>query len=168
MKKIVLLTVAALFTAFCSFAQNYVTVDSEKIFKSIEAYNTAIKQLDDLAAQYQANIDKAYAATEQMYNNYQAQKGYLSETSRKTREQEIITREQEIAKYQEEVLGPNGDLMKKRIELIKPIQEKVFKTINEYAATNNYGMVIDKVNNATLLYSAPALDKTDAIINLLK
>ena len=59
-------------------------------------------------------------------------------------------------------------MIKKRLELIKPIQERVFAAINQYAETNQITMVIDRANNQTLLYYAPALDKTNAIITLLK
>ena len=126
------------------------------------------KQLDDLSAQYQKNIDEAYATLDQMYETYQSQKGYLSEINRNAREEEIIKREKDIKKYQQEVFGPEGDLIKKRLELIKPIQERVFAAINQYAETNQITMVIDRANNQTLLYYAPALDKTNAIITLLK
>jgi len=103
-----------------------------------------------------------------MYETYQSQKGYLSEINRNAREEEIIKREKDIKKYQQEVFGPEGDLIKKRLELIKPIQERVFAAINQYAETNQITMVIDRANNQTLLYYAPALDKTNAIITLLK
>ena len=103
-----------------------------------------------------------------MYETYQSQKGYLSEINRNAREEEIIKREKDIKKYQQEVFGPEGDLIKKRLELIKPIQERVFAAISQYAETNQITMVIDRANNQTLLYYAPALDKTNAIITLLK
>ena len=103
-----------------------------------------------------------------MYETYQSQKGYLSEINRNVREEEIIKREKDIKKYQQEVFGPEGDLIKKRLELIKPIQERVFAAINQYAETNQISMVIDRANIQSLLYYAPALDKTNAIITLLK
>ena len=162
MKKLIVLFVLAVAATGSALAQSsYVFVDSEAIFKSLDDYNAAIKQLDDLSAQYQKNIDEAYATLDQMYETYQSQKGYLSEINRNAREEEIIKREKDIKKYQQEVFGPEGDL-------IKPIQERVFAAINQYAETNQITMVIDRANNQTLLYYAPALDKTNAIITLLK
>ena len=162
MKKLIVLFVLAVAATGSALAQSsYVFVDSEAIFKSLDDYNAAIKQLDDLSAQYQKNIDEAYATLDQMYETYQSQKGYLSEINRNAREEDI-------KKYQQEVFGPEGDLIKKRLELIKPIQERVFAAINQYAETNQITMVIDRANNQTLLYYAPALDKTNAIITLLK
>ena len=154
MKKF-LLSCAVLFLAVGgAYAQSYIFVNSEKVFKSQNDYNTAIQQLDDLAKQYQKNVDDAYQTLEEAYSNYQAQKNYLSETKRAAKEQDV--------------LGPQGDLMKKRTELIKPIQDKVFAAINQYAEANKYTMVLDVVNNQTLLYYSPSLDKTQDIINLLK
>ena len=51
-------------------AQKYIVVDSEQIFRSVEAYNTALTTLDNLANQYQAKVDAAYAEVETMYNQY--------------------------------------------------------------------------------------------------
>lgn len=63
--------------------QGYVFINSEAVFKSQTDYNDAIKQLDDLAEQYQKEIDQAFADLDEQYNNYIAQRGYLSETSKK-------------------------------------------------------------------------------------
>ena len=110
MKKLIVLFVLAVAATGSALAQSsYVFVDSEAIFKSLDDYNAAIKQLDDLSAQYQKNIDEAYATLDQMYETYQSQKGYLSEINRNAREEEIIKREKDIKKYQQEVFGPEGD-----------------------------------------------------------
>ena len=161
MKKFVVLFALVFCAASGAWAQSYVFVNSETIFKSQADYNSAIKQLDDLSAEYQKNIDDAYAELDETFNNYAAQRGYLSETSRQNREEQIVNREKEIKKYQQDVFGPEGELM------IKPIQERVFAAINKYAETNNLGMVVDRANNQTLLYYQPALDKTDEIIKML-
>ena len=168
MKKFLLSCAVLLLAVGGAYAQSYIFVNSEKVFKSQNAYNTAIQQLDDLAKQYQKNVDEAYQTLEEAYNNYQTQKKYLSETRRAAKEQEIVQMEKEVQQYQQEELGPQGDVMKKRTELIKPIQDKVFAAINQYAEANKYTMVLDVVNNQTLLYYSPSLDKTQDIINLLK
>ena len=135
--------------------------------KSQADYNAAIAQLDTLAKQYQKNVEDAYQMLEEAYGNYQVQRNYLSESKRATKEKELADLEKEVQQYQQDVLGPKGDLMKKRTELIKPIQERVFGAINSYAEAHQYTMVLDVVNNQTLLYYSPSLDKTQDVINLL-
>ena len=158
----------AIVTAFSANAQNYMVVNTETVFKSIAAYNEANTKLENLAKQYQKEVDDAFAGVEKMYNDYMSQKPYLSESARLTREKAILDREEEINKYQEKIFGPEGELMKKRVEMIKPIQDKVFETINKYAAANGQAIVLDIANNPMVLYYAPSADKTQEIIKLVK
>ena len=80
-------------------AQRYIVVDSEKIFRSIAEYNTAMTTLDNLAKEYQAKVDATYAAVENLYNNYMAQKANLTAAQRNAKEQEILTKEQAETEY---------------------------------------------------------------------
>lgn len=167
MKKLFLLAVmmAGCFTAY---SQGYIFIDSEKVFKSIGDYNNAIQSLETQAEAAQKRIDDTFERIDQLYNNYEAQRAYLSESARATREEEIIRMEREINQFEESYFGQDGEFMKTRVSLIKPIQDRVFAAINGYAQSNGYTMVVDIVNNQTLLYYSPALDKTQEIIDLLK
>ena len=168
MKKIfaLLLGVAA-FMGVAS-AQNYMVVDSEKIFKSIKEYNNALVQLDNLAQSYQQQVDAKYQQIEALYNSYQQQKANLSAATRAMRENEILEKESETVKFQESIFGNEGTMMKKRIELIQPIQERVFKAIESYAKANGFDLVLDIASNATMLYYSPAVNRTEAVIKLVK
>ena len=168
MKKIILTILAAVGCIGSLSAQNYMVVNSEKIFKSINDYNNAITELDNLAETYQQQVDAKFEAVATLYNNYQAQKANLSTSARDAREQAILDKEQEATKFQESIFGNDGTLMKKRIELIQPIQEKVFKAIADYSKANGFDMVIDIASNATLLYYSTGIDKTEEIIKLIK
>lgn len=151
-----------------AMAQNYIVVNSEKIFKSIAAYNTAIEELDKLAKNYQEWVDAKFEEVEQLYNNYQQQRASLSESTRQQWETVILEKEQQATKYQEELFGQEGTLMKQRIEKIKPIQEKVFAAIEAYAKQVGAEVVIDSSNNPTLLYNTPSVERTDEVIATLK
>ena len=133
MKRLILTLVAMVAMVTIGYAQNYIVVNSEKIFKSIEAYNTAIIELDRLAEGYQLQVDAKFREVENMYNAYVARKGAMSVSSQATIEGQILAKEQEATKFQESIFGTDGTLMKKRIELIQPIQQRVFKPIDEYS-----------------------------------
>ena len=168
MKKLIVLVVMLVASMGVAMSQNYMVVDSEKIFKSISAYNSAITELDELSKAYQAQVDAKFSEIEQLYNNYQQQKANLSAAVRQARENTIIQKENEATKYQQEMFGADGVVMKRRIELMSPIQKRVFDTIENYCKGSNYDMVIDIASNATLLYYKPSIDKTEAIIKLVK
>ena len=107
-------------------AQNYALVNSEKIFKSVESYNAAISELDKMAQEYQTEVDEKFKAVENLYNAYMQRKSQLSEASQAANEENILKKEQEATEYQESIFGTDGVLMKKRLELIQPIQKLVF------------------------------------------
>ena len=139
MKRLILIA-AFILTAGTLAAQNYIIVNSEKVFKSIDAYNTAISDLDKLAKQYQ----------------------------RQTRENAILNKEKEAQEYQESLFGQEGTLMKKRIEVISPIQKQVFDAIEAYAKQAGADLVLDSANNPTLLYTNPSVERTQQVIDALK
>ncbi|WP_418992375.1 OmpH family outer membrane protein [Alistipes sp.] len=167
MKRLILIA-ALVLTAGVVSAQNYLIVNSEKIFKSIDAYNTAIASLDRMAEQYQAQVDARFQEVETLYNNYQNQKTTLSATARQTRENAILAKEREAAEYQESLFGKEGTLMKRRVELIKPIQDRVFAAIEAYAKAVGADAVLDSANNPTLLYTNPRIERTQEVIDRLK
>lgn len=167
MKRLILLA-AGLLTAGVISAQNYIIVNSEKIFKSVDAYNEAIATLDSLAKQYQGQVDAKFAEVESLYNNYQAQKASLSSTTRQARENEILGKEKAAQQYQESLFGQEGTLMKKRVEMITPIQKEIFARIEAYAKEVGADLVLDSSNNPTLLYNNPAVERTQQVIDLLK
>lgn len=168
MKRLILTLALMMGLATMASAQNYAVVNSEKIFKSIEAYNTALAELDRLANEYQKQVDEKFDAVEAIYNAYMQRRSQLSAASQQANEENILKKEQEATEFQESIFGTEGSLMKKRIEMIQPIQQKVFAAIEEYAKQKGYDMIIDVTQNATMLYYSPKADHTEAIIAILK
>ena len=167
MKRLILIA-AFVLSAGTLAAQNYIIVNSEKVFKSIDAYNTALSTLDKLAEQYQDLVDAKFAEVETLYNNYMNQKASLTAATRQARENDILAKEKAAQEYQETLFGNDGTLMKKRIEMIEPIQKQVFSAIEAYAKQVGADVVLDSSNNPTLLYSNPSVDRTQQVIDVLK
>ena len=68
---------------------------------------------------------------------------------------------------QRQRFGKDGDLMKKRQELVKPIQEKVYNAIQDLATNNNYSIIFDKAGALTILYANPKYDISDEVLDNL-
>ena len=96
------------------------------------------------------------------------QKASLSSATRQSRENDILAKEQEATQFQESIFGQEGTLMKKRVELIEPIQKEVFAAIDAYARQVGAAVVIDSSNNPTLLYTNPEADRTEQVIRALR
>ena len=168
MRRLILTLALVLGFAVAAEAQNYAVVNSEKIFKSIESYNAAISELDKLANDYQKQVDEKFEQVENLYNAYMERRDQLNAASQQANEERILKLEQEATEFQESIFGTDGELMKKRLEMIQPIQKKVFDTIESYAKQKGYDMIIDVSQNATMLYYSSKAVHTEAIIALLK
>ena len=96
------------------------------------------------------------------------QRASLSLSAQQQQEQLILQREAEATEYQESLFGSDGELMKRRISLIQPIQERVFNTIESFSKQYGYDLVIDISANPTILYYSTKVDFTDRIIEALK
>ena len=167
MKKIIITAVVFFFSIVMVHAQKFAYVDSQYILDNLPEYTEAQAQLDEVSAQWQKEIEAKFAEVDKMYQDYQAQAVLLPEDMKKKKEQEIVDKEKEAKNLQRQRFGQNGDLMKKRQELVKPIQEKVYNAIQEIATNNNYSVIFDKAGALTILFANPKYDISDEILDNL-
>lgn len=161
------LALVALFAATTT-AQRIAYVDVTAILESITEYNNAQRQLDALATQWRQEIAQEQDKVKGMYSKFQADQVLLSEEMRKQREDEIMNKEKEVREMQRRKFGQEGDLFRKREELVKPIQEKVYTAIEKYAQNKGYDFIFDKGSASGMLFADPRYDKTDDLKALVK
>ena len=166
--RLLILIISICFLTLFSHGQKFAFVDSEYILDQMESYQKAQKQIDDLAAEWQKELDKKVGNIESKLNDLRKNELLLPEDIKEEKEFEITTLQNELRAYQSKKFGVGGDLFKRRKELIQPIQRKVFKAIESLAKDNNYSFVLDKSKNSNILYADPKYDKSDAIIRKLK
>lgn len=151
-----------------AFAQQRLCyVDVNKILERVPDYKTAQDQLDQTAEKWKQEIAAEYAKVDEMYRKYQADEVLLDERARKQREDEITAKEKSVRELQKQKFGPEGALNKKRQELIKPIQDKVYAAIEQYATEKSFDFIFDKSSSTGMLYSNAKNDKTDDIVKKL-
>jgi outer membrane protein len=165
MKNGFLTLVLVMFLASFSLGQKYAYVDSEYILSNIPEYTDAQDYLDDLSVEWQKEIEDKFAEIDKLYKEYQAESILLPEEIKTQRENEIIQKEKEAKQLQKKRFGKDGDLFKKRVELVQPIQEKVYNAIEEIATTRNYAFIFDKASGATILFADAKYDISDDILD---
>lgn len=167
MKKIILIAAVVCALGFGVSAQKFAYVNTDYILDNIPEYADSQTQLDELSIQWQKEIEAKFTEIDKMYKNFQNEAILLPEDMKKKREEDIIKKEKEGKDLQKKRFGKDGDLYKKRQELIKPIQEKVYNAIDEISAAENYAVVFDKANNATLIYTNPKYDISEQVLDKL-
>lgn len=167
MKKLALIVIAFFLLASLGKAQKFAYVDSQYILDNIPEFAEAQAQLDEMSNQWQKEIDTKFAEVERMYKEFQAQAVLLPEDMKKKKEQEIVDAEKEAKNLQRKRFGKDGDLFKKRQELVKPIQEKIYNAIQDIATSNNYAVIFDKGGSLNILFANPKYDISDDILDRL-
>ncbi len=167
MKKLILILSVFVISLSSSFAQKYAFVDTEYILGNIPAYESAQDQLDQLSVEWQKEIENIYAEIDKMYKDFQAEKVLLTEEMKRKREDEIINKEKEAKEVQKKYFGREGDLYKKRQELVKPIQDEIFNEVKEIAIEGNVAVIFDTAGSVSMLYTDPKYDKSDDVLEKL-
>lgn len=167
MRKIALLTAAVLLTSAFTYAQKYAFVDTDYIRKNIPAFNTAQEQLDKLSKQWEKEVADGYAEVEKMYKAYQNEVVLLSQDMKARREEAIINKEKEVKDLQNKYFGMEGELFKKREELVKPVQDEILKAIKEIAVEGSYAVIFDTAAGGNVLFANPKYDISDQVLQKL-
>jgi outer membrane protein len=148
-------------------AQKFGYVDTDYILGQMTEYKSAQKQLNELSVKWENDITIMREEIDKMYKDYKSEEILLSATQKKEREDAIVAKEDLMKKYEQEKFGVNGDLFKKRQELIKPIQDKVFAAIQRVAKNNGLDFIFDKSANMNILFSNPKYDRSDDVLDEL-
>ena len=139
------------FAALASNAQRYAIIDSKYILDKVPEYKEASKKLDNFSELWQKELD-------------QKQTAMLTDVLKKKREDELYNKEKELRDLQKKRFGFEGDLFKKRQELIKPIQDRVYNAVQKLAVEKLYDFILDKSEGITVIFADPKLDKSDDVL----
>jgi outer membrane protein len=162
-----LLALLLLSGAFEARAQKFGWVDSEFIMAKMPDYAKAQQELNAMSDTWQREIEAQKKDLDKLYRNYQAEEVVLTEPMKKKRQDEILKMEQDIKAYQNKQFGYEGQLFKKRQELNKPVQDKVFEAVEKVAKKKQLAVLFDKSGDMTMLYTNPAHDYTEFVLEEL-
>jgi outer membrane protein len=168
MKKAILIAFSTLLLSVGIYAQGkYAIIDTKYILDKMPDYKEAQKKLDVTTAEWQKEIDGMQGELDKMYKEYDAEKVMLSEDLAKKRENQLFEKEKALRDAQRKHFGFEGDLFKKRQELIKPIQDKVYNAVQKLAVQRGYDFILDKSEGITVIFADPKLDKSEEILREL-
>ena len=164
MKKLILSLIAVVSATGFSVAQKTAYVDLDYILANVPEYKKAQDELDKIAAQWQKEIELKFAEVDKLYKAFQAEEILLTDEMKKKREAEIVAKEKEAKDLQKQRFGVDGDLFKKRQEMVKPIQDKVYNAIKALCEKEQIMIMFNKSADMNILYSNAKYDRSDAVL----
>ena len=162
-----LMALLLVLSASLAQAQRYCVIDSKYILDNLPEYKQAQTKLDEASAQWQKEIDSKLQEVDRMYKSYQAEQVMLSDEMKSKREEDIIKKEKEAKDLQKKRFGFEGDLFKKRQELVKPVQDRVYNAVQKMATSKSFDIIYDKSADLSVFYNDPKLDKSDDVLREL-
>ena len=139
-------------------------VSTEAIMKQLPDAQDAQKQLDQFVVDWQGELNKLQQDWQKKFDDYEKRKLIMTEQRRADAEKELRDLDQKIADYRNKRFGQNGDLFGKQNELMKPVQDRVFKAIQDIALEDGYDYVFDKSGEVLLMYANPKFDLTAKVL----
>lgn len=161
--KTMLIVISMIVLSTAAWSQNVAIVDVSAILESMTEYSAAQTELDRVAAQWNQEIAQQYDDIKSLYNKYQAEQVLLSDEMKAQREEEIMKKEKAVRELQHDRFGPEGELFNRRMQLVSPIQDRVYSAIEAYSNERNIDIVFDKSSATGLLFAKEQYDKTDEI-----
>lgn len=163
MKKI-LIPVFALFLANLTFAQKFGYVDTQYILEKMPEYKDAQAEIEKLAKGWEQEIQDLYQKVEQLEVELKAEEVLLTKEMWEDRNLEIERNWKEVKEYQQSIFGFDGLYFLKKKELVKPVQDQVFESVERVAKNNRLQIVFDKSGDLVMIYTDPVHDYTDFVL----
>lgn len=167
MKTFLIAAFSLMLTAFSANAQRYAIIDTKYVLDKIPEYKDANKKLEEMADAWQKEIDLLQADLDKMYRQLETEKALLTPELLKKREDEIFNKEKQVRDLQRRRFGFEGDYFRKKQELVKPIQDKVYNAVQRLATERLYDFILDKSEGITVIFADPKLDKSDDVLKIL-
>ncbi|MBC7920034.1 MAG: OmpH family outer membrane protein [Ferruginibacter sp.] len=167
MRTTILLLTLALILSHASVAQKFGYIDTDFILSKMPAYPKAQAELDKFSAKSQKEIEDLHADVDRLEKAYQAEEILLTDEMKRERRKAVEDKKKEVQDKQNKLFGYEGGEFLKRKELIKPIQDEIFKAVEKVARAKQLAVLFDKASDITMIYTDPRHDYTDYVLEEL-
>jgi outer membrane protein len=162
MKKILLIVIPVFVFAQLSNAQ-MAFVDTKYILNRMPDYQDSARKINQLSVIWQKEIDDKQVVLDKMVNDFERDQALLTHELTKKRTADIFIHEKEVRDLQRLRFGLEGDLFKKRQEMLKPMEDRVFNAARAVAIRLSFALVLDRSEGITVMYYKSNLDITGEV-----
>ncbi len=148
-------------------AQKFAFVDSDYILNKMPEYASTQKELNKSSEQWEKELELKVTEIEKLSKVLQAESVLLTDEMKKKRMADIAKKEEEMQEFQKSKFGVDGELYKKRVDLVKPLQDKIYSAVKQVADKGGLMIIFDKASDISMLYANPKLDKSEEVLKAL-
>lgn len=143
-------------------------INSEAIMQALPEAVDAQRSLDALVAQWESELQKMQGDWKRKFDEYDKKKLILTDKARADAERELRELDQSIVDFRNRKFGQNGELFQKQNEVMKPIQNKMFKVLEDISKEEGFDYIFDKSGDILLLYANEDNDLTQRVLSRMQ
>jgi len=145
-------------------SQNIAYIDMEYILENVPEYIVAQNNLSIKVEEWKTNLTKLERHIEVMKTDLANEKAILTKDLIEEREEDITIKQEELARLESLYFGPKGDMFFLRKQLIQPVQDLVYSSVQSIAKRKKYDFVFDKSSELVMLYSNKKHDISELVL----
>ncbi len=146
-------------------AQRIAYIDMEYILENVPEYLEAQNTLNAKVTKWRSKLDELSRYIDKIKTDLANERAILTNDLILDKEDEITLKQEELRRLESLYFGPKGDMFLLRKQLVKPIQDQVFNSIEGIVKKKKYDFVFDKSSDLVMLYSNKKYDISEFILN---
>ena len=147
-----------------SKSQKFGYVNSDFILNNMPEYKEAMTEIDNLSKAWEKEVSEMYDLLEKKEIILKNEEILLTKEMYEEKRIQLDEEWKEVREYQQKVFGFEGLYFLKKKELIEPIQDILFESVEKVAKKNRLQIIFDKSSEPILLYTNPIHDYTDYVM----
>ena len=140
-------------------------IDSEVLKERLPEFREAQRQLDQLRQDYENQAKDREAKLVKLQGDFHKQELLMSEARKAELQADFEEKVRQLQAFTQEKFGPEGELMRKNIELSEPIFKKINDALKAMAEEDGYDFVFDAAAPSSgLVFAHDRFDLTEKLL----
>ena len=177
MKRFTAIAALIIFVAAAGHSQNlkFGHINSDELIQAMPEFDSATANLEKFRKELVNALELMTVELNNKNDAYTKESKNLTDIVKQTKEQELIDLNRRIQDFQQNAqtqlqnkyFGVEGELFKKRQELVKPVQDEILKAIKDIAVEGSYAVIFDSSTGGNILFANPKFDISDQVLEKL-
>jgi len=143
-------------------------IDSEVLKERLPEFREAQRKLDQLRQDYENQAKDREAKLMKLQEDFRKQELLKSEARKAELQADFEEKVRQLQAFTQEKFGPEGELMRKNIELSEPIFKKINDALKTLAEEEGYDFVFDAAAPSSgLVFAGEDYDLTETLLEAL-
>jgi outer membrane protein len=144
-------------------------IDSEVLKERLPEFREAQRKLDQLRQDYENQAKDREAKLMKLQDDFRKQELLMSEARKAELQADFEEKVRQLQAFTQEKFGPEGELMRKNIELSEPIFQKINDALKTLADEDGYDFVFDAAAPSSgLVFAHEKYDLTETLLESLE